>query len=117
MSVPERICPVCGETTYSIDPLPCPRCGEMLWESVAVVPAKVSRAITDLARRATVAEAKVDRMANARTRKRQQTSEEKKADAIRRYQAGELVKNIAEDLRRSERWVYETIPENMKRRR
>lgn len=58
-----------------------------------------------------------DRVVNARTRKRQSTAADKRAEAIRRYLAGDLVKNIAKDLRRSERWVYETIPEDMKRRR
>lgn len=58
-----------------------------------------------------------DRVVNARTRKRQEVAADKRADAIRRYQAGELVKTIAMDLRRSERWVYEVIPADMKRRR
>lgn len=61
--------------------------------------------------------AKVDRMANARTRKRQLTAGEKRAEALSRYAAGEPVKVIAADLRRTERWVYAVIPENMKRRR
>jgi hypothetical protein len=58
-----------------------------------------------------------ERVFNARTRKRQETAADKRAEAIRRYQAGEPVKTIALDLRRSERWVYGVIPENMKRRR
>ena len=62
-------------------------------------------------------QAEHERVVNARTRKRQQTAAEKKAEAIRRYQANDLVKNIAADLQRSQRWVYEVIPKEMKRRR
>jgi hypothetical protein len=89
----------------------------MLWGAVLNVPAKVNKELVRLRERADTAEAKVDRMANARTRKRQEVAADKRSDAIQRYAAGEPVKNIARDLRRSERWVYEVIPENMKRRR
>ena len=58
-----------------------------------------------------------ERVVNARTRKRQDGAAEKRAEAIRRYADGDLVKVIAADLRRSERWVYDTIPKDMKRRR
>lgn len=62
-------------------------------------------------------ETELDRIVNARTRKRQETSAEKTAEAIRRYEKGDLVKNIAKDLERGERWVYGVVPEKMKKRR
>jgi DNA-binding NarL/FixJ family response regulator len=61
--------------------------------------------------------AKLDQIVNARTRKRHEIAVAKRTEAIQRYAAGDTVKNIAADLRRSERWVYEVIPENMKQRR
>lgn len=58
-----------------------------------------------------------ERIVNARTRRNQEKAEELRAKAIRRYRAGELVKNIAVDLGRTERWVYRAVPADLKRRR
>ena len=58
----------------------------------------------------------LDRIKNGLTRKRQLEAAALAAEAIRRYEAGELVKNIAKDLGRKPRWVWQVVPDEMKTR-
>jgi hypothetical protein len=67
-------------------------------------------------RSATLA-AELDRIVNARTRARQAEAHDKRTEAIRLREAGEKVSHIARTLGRTERWVYDVLPENLKRRR
>lgn len=61
--------------------------------------------------------AELHRIVNARTVKRQATSRALRDEAERLRRAGEKIAYIARKLGRSERWVYEVLPKDLKQRR
>lgn len=65
----------------------------MLWQADIVIPAKLEKAVRALAKRVSAAEAKVDRMANARTRGKRAKGEDTRALVLRLRDEG---KSIAE---------------------
>lgn len=77
----------------------------MLWDAVVVVPAKVSRAIADLSKRAHTAEVKASRMANARTRSNVKRGAENVAKILAAKEAGKSIAQTARDLKLSTGYV------------
>jgi len=93
---------------------------EALW-SATLIGAQTAMAALKLAGEINdeLAEAfdELDRITNARTRRNVERAAELRGRAVELRKAGEKIAVIANILHRSDRWVYGSLPEDMKPRR